>query len=83
MNTEEFKDKNDGMHLIVGTSYSLQTLQEYIKNSSLSDRCGFLDNFKDVEEVKIAISINVHTFVFIFILYNLFSNRFVKNSSIY
>ncbi|KAM7349163.1 uncharacterized protein ACRADG_008212 [Cochliomyia hominivorax] len=51
INTEEFKDKSDGMHLIVEVSYSLSTLQEYVKQSCLAHKCDFMQNAADVEEI--------------------------------
>lgn len=51
--TDEFKDKNDGMHLIVEISYSLTTLQEYVKQSCLAEKCKFLQDTNDIEEVNI------------------------------
>lgn len=50
---EEFKDKNNGMHLIVKISYSLTTLEEYIKQSCLAGKCEFLQHTTDIEEVNI------------------------------
>ncbi|XP_037814544.1 uncharacterized protein LOC119605482 [Lucilia sericata] len=51
INTDEFKDKNDGMHLIVETSYSLSTLQEFMNQTCLADKCEFLQHTEDIEEI--------------------------------
>ncbi|KNC28619.1 hypothetical protein FF38_04914 [Lucilia cuprina] len=51
METIEFKDKNDGMHLIVETSYSLSTLQEFINQTCLADKCEFLQHTMDIEKI--------------------------------
>ncbi|XP_023304447.2 uncharacterized protein LOC111686321 [Lucilia cuprina] len=48
---DEFKDKNDGMHLIVETSYSLSNLQQYMSQTCLADKCQFLQHSEDIEEI--------------------------------
>lgn len=49
---ENFKEKNDGMHLIVETFYRIQQLQEYLKQSCLAAKCEFVESTDDVEEVS-------------------------------
>ncbi|XP_065364033.1 uncharacterized protein LOC135957249 [Calliphora vicina] len=51
MEVTNVKNKNDGMHLIVEICYSLPRLREVMKQSCLADKCDFLQNSEDVEEI--------------------------------
>lgn len=52
LNTEDdFKGKNDGMHLIIEPGYSLVALREFMKTSCLSERCKFVETTNEIEEV--------------------------------
>lgn len=51
-NPEEFKSKDDGMHLIIEPGYSLTTLKEFVKSSCLAEKCQFIDEIDEIHEVN-------------------------------
>ncbi|XP_073833325.1 uncharacterized protein [Musca autumnalis] len=50
-NPEDFKPKDDGMHLIIEPGYSLETLKEFVKSSCLSEKCQFLDKNNEIQVI--------------------------------
>lgn len=49
---DDVKDKNDGMYLIIENGYSVSKLRDYIEETCLAQKCDFLKNTEDIEEVK-------------------------------
>ncbi|XP_019894666.2 uncharacterized protein LOC101890792 isoform X2 [Musca domestica] len=53
-NPEEFKSKDDGMHLIIEPGYSLATLKEFVKSSCLTEKCQFIEETDEIQELHVA-----------------------------
>lgn len=51
VDTNEFKTKDDGMHLIAEVPFSLDDLRMFISQTRLVEKCAFIENCEDIEEV--------------------------------